>query len=162
MCFPVNFAKFLRTLFLRNTSGGCLWTLFAVQTVKISNNNLFSKYDLQKKFLMESFTITPCFPMNLRNISEQSFRATEKRDRTMIEQRMEKLLRFVTTPCTDREISRLMYFKAEAYSEPYLTFKTECLAKTFNGFQPLIIFAYTSILDILQGSKYTYVKVTKS
>ena len=61
MCFPVNFAKFLRTLFLRNTSGGCLWTLFAVQTVKISNNNLFSKYDLQKKFLMESFTITRVF-----------------------------------------------------------------------------------------------------
>ena len=86
--------------------------------------------------------------MNLRNISEQSFRATEKRDRTMIEQSMEKLLRFLTTPCTDREISRLMYFKAEAYSEPYRTFKTECSAKTFNGFQPLIIFAYTSILDI--------------
>ena len=24
-CFPVNFAKFLRTLFLQNTSGGCFW-----------------------------------------------------------------------------------------------------------------------------------------
>ena len=24
--FPVNFAKFLRTLFLQNTSGGCFWT----------------------------------------------------------------------------------------------------------------------------------------
>ena len=25
-CFPVNFAKFLRTPFLQNTSGGCFWT----------------------------------------------------------------------------------------------------------------------------------------
>ena len=24
-CFPVNFAKFLRTPFLQNTSGGCFW-----------------------------------------------------------------------------------------------------------------------------------------
>ena len=24
-CFPVNFAKFLRTSFLQNTSGGCFW-----------------------------------------------------------------------------------------------------------------------------------------
>ena len=24
-CFPVNFAKFLRTPFLKNTSGGCFW-----------------------------------------------------------------------------------------------------------------------------------------
>ena len=27
--FPVKFAKFLRTLFLQNTSGGCLYTPFA-------------------------------------------------------------------------------------------------------------------------------------
>ena len=26
-CFPVNFAKFLRTPFLQNTSGGCFWIL---------------------------------------------------------------------------------------------------------------------------------------
>ena len=26
-CFPVNFAKFLRTLFLYNTSGGCFWNV---------------------------------------------------------------------------------------------------------------------------------------
>ena len=25
MCFPVNFAKFLRTLFSQNTSDGCFW-----------------------------------------------------------------------------------------------------------------------------------------
>ena len=25
-CFSVNFAKFLRTPFLQNTSGGCFWT----------------------------------------------------------------------------------------------------------------------------------------
>ena len=26
-CFPVNFAKFFRTPFFKNTSGGCLWIL---------------------------------------------------------------------------------------------------------------------------------------
>ena len=25
-CFPVNFVKFLRTLFLTDTSGGCFWS----------------------------------------------------------------------------------------------------------------------------------------
>ena len=25
-CFPANFAKFLRTLFLKNSSGGCFWS----------------------------------------------------------------------------------------------------------------------------------------
>ena len=31
-CFPVNFTKFLRTLFLKNTSGGCFcqWWLFSL------------------------------------------------------------------------------------------------------------------------------------
>ena len=27
-CFPVNFAKFLRTLFLQKTSGGCFWLVY--------------------------------------------------------------------------------------------------------------------------------------
>ena len=27
-CFPLNFAKFLRTLFLQNTSSGCFWYVF--------------------------------------------------------------------------------------------------------------------------------------
>ena len=27
-CFPPKFAKFLRTLFLQNTSGGCFWQMF--------------------------------------------------------------------------------------------------------------------------------------
>ena len=30
-CFPVNFAKFLRTPFLQNTSGGCFW--YAIETL---------------------------------------------------------------------------------------------------------------------------------
>ena len=29
-CFPVNFAKFLRTPFLQNTSGGCFWLVLVV------------------------------------------------------------------------------------------------------------------------------------
>ena len=28
-CFPVNFAKFVRTFFLQNTSGGCFWKTFS-------------------------------------------------------------------------------------------------------------------------------------
>ena len=28
-CFPVNFAKFVRTSFLQNTSGGCFWKTFS-------------------------------------------------------------------------------------------------------------------------------------
>ena len=29
ICFPVNFAKFVRTFFLQNTSGGCFWKTFS-------------------------------------------------------------------------------------------------------------------------------------
>ena len=30
-CFPVNFAKFLRTPFLQNTSGGCFWKILKIR-----------------------------------------------------------------------------------------------------------------------------------
>ena len=43
----------------------------------------------------------------------------------------------------------------EVYPEPYQTSKMELLAKIVNGFQPLTIFAKSSILDVRQGSKYT-------
>ena len=39
-CFPVNFVKFLRKLFLQNTSGGCFCTLL------LRWNNLYSLYCL--------------------------------------------------------------------------------------------------------------------
>ena len=49
-CFPVNFAKFLRTHFLQNTSGGCLWKFklriqFSIKFLRILDE--FSKYIAQ-------------------------------------------------------------------------------------------------------------------
>ena len=34
-CFPVKFVKFLRTLFLQNTSGGCFWTMSTRHNITI-------------------------------------------------------------------------------------------------------------------------------
>ena len=34
-CFPVNFAKFLRTPFLQNTSGGCFWKILKIRCQNI-------------------------------------------------------------------------------------------------------------------------------
>ena len=41
-CFPVNFAKFLRTPFLQNTSGRLLLKLFGLKSVLISTVILVS------------------------------------------------------------------------------------------------------------------------
>ena len=38
MCFPVNFAKFLRTPFLRNTSGSCFWKVFWKMSQNLQEN----------------------------------------------------------------------------------------------------------------------------
>ena len=44
---------------------------------------------------------------------------------------------------------------SEAYSEPCLRSKMELFAKIVNSFQPVTIFAKSSILDIWLGSEYT-------
>ena len=43
---------------------------------------------------------------------------------------------------------------SEEYLEQLRTSKIELFAKVFNGFKPLIVFAQSSILDVLSGSKY--------
>ena len=43
---------------------------------------------------------------------------------------------------------------AEAYSEPSRTSKMQLFAKIVNGFQPLIIFAKSFILDVQLGFEY--------
>ena len=50
-------------------------------------------------------------------------------------------------------VSLLLY--PEEYRETSRTSKMELLAKIANGFQPLTIFANSSILDVQQGSDYT-------
>ena len=42
--------------------------------------------------------------------------------------------------------------KSGAYSEPYQTSKMELFAKIVNDFQPLTIFAKSSVVDVWQGS----------
>ena len=37
--FPMNFAKFLRTLFLQNTSGGCFWKYLTNSPFIVFENN---------------------------------------------------------------------------------------------------------------------------
>ena len=51
-CFPVNFAKFLRTTFLQNTSGRLL-LLFPHKTAYSSNNshNAYKNADSNSKFI---------------------------------------------------------------------------------------------------------------
>ena len=61
-CFPVNFAKFLRTPFFKNTSGDCFWLL--------TNANLKNLYWwchsivllLTKEFFSQSFHSCKLFP----------------------------------------------------------------------------------------------------
>ena len=36
-CFPVNFAKFLRTSFLYNTSGGCFWNVYGSSSTEFQD-----------------------------------------------------------------------------------------------------------------------------
>ena len=43
ICFPVNFAKFLRTPFLWNTSGGCFW-VYMTSSCMIKNDKFNFKY----------------------------------------------------------------------------------------------------------------------
>ena len=43
---------------------------------------------------------------------------------------------------------------SEAYSEPCPTSKMELFVKTVHGWQPLIIFAKSSILQVWQGAEY--------
>ena len=43
---------------------------------------------------------------------------------------------------------------SEEYLEQLRTSKMELFAQVFNGFKPLIVFAQSSILDVLSGSKY--------
>ena len=42
-CFPVKFAKFLRTPFLQSTSGGCFWTSEGLQYSKLSSQIWFNR-----------------------------------------------------------------------------------------------------------------------
>ena len=58
--FPVNFAKFLRTPFLQNTSGGCFW--YATKSVKEKANAL---NDLKKYMWSKEFAKKYGFPKNL-------------------------------------------------------------------------------------------------
>ena len=51
----------------------------------------------------------------------------------------------------------IMFIISDIYSEPCQTSKMERVAKIVNGFQQFIIFEKCSILDVCQGSKYSYV-----
>ena len=42
-CFPVNFVKFLRNLFLQNTSGGCFWSYEIIFYAIITDHYSFNK-----------------------------------------------------------------------------------------------------------------------
>ena len=46
-------------------------------------------------------------------------------------------------------------WKSEVYPDPSWTSKIGLFAKIINGFQPLTIFAKSSILDVQLGSEYT-------
>ena len=50
--------------------------------------------------------------------------------------------------------NKTIWKMSEEYLEQLRTSKMELFAKVFNGFKPLIVFAQSSILDVLSGSKY--------
>ena len=47
-CFPVNFAKFLRTPFLLNTSGGCFWNQSHLELDRAKQSQL--KFNIKASF----------------------------------------------------------------------------------------------------------------
>ena len=54
-CFPVSFAKFLRILFLQNTSCGCFWTLSTIHDYFAEIVNYFRRSLFSLKFYHRCF-----------------------------------------------------------------------------------------------------------
>ena len=64
-CFPVNFVKFLRKLFLQNTSGGCfctlllrwdnLYSLYCLNHIEFDFKNINQEFLLSLKSLKTTF-----------------------------------------------------------------------------------------------------------
>ena len=56
-CFPVNFVKFPKTLFLHNTSGGCFW-MHSAQERQFFIKDFLSKYkNIRKKLQIWSYLL---------------------------------------------------------------------------------------------------------
>ena len=66
-CFPVNSAKFSRSTFFLEHSGGCFWKAKS----RSSSPELFSK-----KGVFENFVNQRCFPVNFAKFSRSSFHRT--------------------------------------------------------------------------------------
>ena len=63
-CFPVNFAKFSRSTFFLEHSGGCFW--------KAKSRSSYPEV-FCKKGVFENFASQRCFPVNFAKFSRTSF-----------------------------------------------------------------------------------------
>ena len=57
-CFPVNFTKFLRTPFLRETSGGCFWRLIS-DIISVTSRHFYHLCDINRSTSL--YKINCCF-----------------------------------------------------------------------------------------------------
>ena len=69
-CFPVNFAKFLRTPFLQNTYGGCFWIILVVVIITIIVLKKYFTNMRKVHFIDMSGTGKVCIKHNILNLQK--------------------------------------------------------------------------------------------
>ena len=61
ICFPMNFAKFVRTFFLQNTSGGCFWKTFSFYLKRLFLRHWRFRFFRIQKFLLSKALVDGWF-----------------------------------------------------------------------------------------------------